>query len=202
MSISHLVSAIKMDNKNLRAIDARQKSVMGTGDIKITASVWSAISFWNASRILTKKGRELIVQEENIVNEMETNQSLVHRTINRDAWVKLLLNAIIKKEGSLDFMDGESLNWPKIKQPTFIYGITISRITHIIMAHRETLKQWNQQQTKLKTSQKQISRIQTVTMVDVERAAAEEAAEEAKYSIAAHPSPQETIDVPESWEDL
>jgi hypothetical protein len=70
------------------------------------------------------------------------------------------------------------------------------------MAHRETLKQWNQQQTKLKTSQKQISRIQTVSMVDVERAAAEEAAEEAKYIIAAHPSPQETIDVPESWEDL
>ena len=192
-----------MDNKNLRAIDSRQKSVLGTGDIKITASVWSAISFWNASRVLTKKGRAVGVQDKAIVCEMETSTSSLCRNNCRDAWIKLLLNAIIKKEGSLDFMDGESLNWPKIKQPNFMYGITVLRITHIIMEHRDALNQWSQQQSKLKASQKMPTRLHHCMLQAVENAAAEEAAEEAKYTSA----PQETIDpqptdVPESWEDL
>ena len=196
-----------MDNKNLRALDSRQKSVLGTCDIKITASVWSAISFWNASRVLTKKGRALGAQDEALVREMETNASSLCRNNNRDAWIKILLNAIIKKEGSLDFMDGESLNWPKIKQPNFVHGITVLRITHIIMGHRDALKQWSQQQTNLKTAQKIPTFSHHVTMLSVENAAAAEAEEEAKYTDAPHSPPQETIclptnDVPESWEDL
>ena len=195
-----------MDNKNLRAIDSRQKSVLGAGDIKITASVWSAISFWNASRVLTKKGRDLGVQDEALVREMETNASSLCRNNSRDSWIKLLLNAIIKKEGSLDFMDGESLNWPKIKQSNFVHGITVLRITHIIMEHRAALNRWSHQQSKLKTSQKMPAASHHVTLIALENAAAEEASEEAKYSDSP-PPPQETIhpplnDVPESWEDL
>jgi hypothetical protein len=197
-----------MDNKNLRAIDSRQKSVLGTGDIKITASVWSAISFWNASRVLTKKGRALGAQDDLLVYEMETNTSSLCRNNNRDTWIKLLLNAVIKKEGSLDFMDGESLNWPKIKQPNFVHGITVLRITRIIMGHRDALKHWSQQQSNLKTAQKKLTISHPVTLLSVESAAAAEAEEEAKYTDASHSLPQETSDllpthdVPESWEDL
>lgn len=192
-----------MDSKNLRAIDSRQKSALGNGDIKITAITWSAISFWNASRVLTKKGRDLGAQDEALVREMETNTSSLCRNNNRDAWIKIMLNAIIKKEGSLDFMDGESMNWPKIKQPNFVRGINVLQITHIIMGHRDALKQWSQQQSSLKTSQKMSTFSHDVTMQALETAAAAEAEEEAKYTVV----PQETIDqqpndVPESWEDL
>ena len=196
-----------MDNKNLRANDSRQKSVLGTGDVKITASVWSAISCWNASRILTVRGRGLNERDVALVQEMETNPVAMERIKSKDEWVKILLNAIIKKEGSADFMDGEeSMNWPKIKQNDFKQGITVSQITTIIMGHREALKKWVKQQADVKAKQKAAKAATTAKKV-CESAAAEEAVVAEAVAVAvAVTLPQaelkELAEVPESWEDL
>ena len=191
-----------MDNKNLRAIDARQRSVVGSGDVKITASVWSALSYWNASRILTPRGRGFNAQEEKMVHEMETNPVAIERIKHKDDWVKALLNAIIKKEGSLDFMDGEeSVNWPKIKQYDFKHGIAVSQITSIVMEHRESLKKWAKQQADVKAKQKAAKMVVKQAQAQVAEAPQAQAAAEAPQAAETQvvDAPQE---VPESWEDL
>lgn len=200
-----LVSAIQMDNKNLRAGDSRQKSVVGAGDVKITASVWSAISCWNASRILTVRGRGLNELDVAMVHEMETNPVAMERIKSKDEWVKVVLNAIIKKEGSAEFMDGEeSTNWPKIKQSDFKQGITVAHITSIIMAHREALKKWAKQQADVKAKQKAAKTVVKKTLVAAEEVVADHAEEKADAVIAEQVEliAQQPVEVPESWEDL
>lgn len=189
-----------MDNKNLRATDARQRSVLGSGDVKITAGVWSALSFWNASRILTQRGRGINAIEEKMVREMEYSPVALERLKHRDEWSKAILNAIIKKEGSLEFMDGEeSMNWPKIKQCEFKHGITISQITSIIIGHREALKKWDKQQTENKKKQK-TSKILATRSHTYQ-------AEETDTAPQLRQTQSLTLDalceaVPESWEEL
>ena len=178
-------------SSNLRASDARQKSVFGVGDIKITASIWGCLSMWNASRVLTHDGFERYKQEKTLIRDMETCPVAMDRIKHKAAWVKAILNAIIKKEGSSDFLVGEaSTNWPKIKQSEYKHGISVDELTRIIQEHREALKSWAQQQTQNK--QKKTVHVQTVAqaeVIEVESSAAEEPA-------------KLVVVVPESWEDI
>ena len=171
-------------NPNLHASDARQKSILGAGDVKITTSVWATLSMWNASRVLTQSGYASYKEEKKLIHAMETTPVELDKIKHTAAWVKIVLNAIIKKEGSNDFLVGEkSTNWPKIKQPEYKRGISVVELTRVIQEHRQALTIWAQQQTQNKQKQKQVAVVMAEEPVAVVMA-------------------EEPVDVPESWEDL
>ena len=182
-------------NPNLHASDARQKSILGAGDVKITTSVWATISMWNASRILTQSGYARYKEEKKLIQAMETTPVALDKIKYTAAWVKIVLNAIIKKEGSDDFRHGEeTTNWPSIKQPEYKRGISVVEITRVIQEHRRALINWAQQQTQNKQKQKQ----KPVAIVMAEEPVAIVMAEEPVAVVMA----EEPVAVPESWEDL
>jgi hypothetical protein len=185
-------------NPNLRASDARQKSVFGEGDIKITASIWMTLSLWNASRVLTSGGFALYKQEKKLIQEMETNPIALERIKLKAVWVKTVLNAIIKKEGSSDFIVGESsTNWPKIKEPAYNHGISLVELTRIIQEHRQAVKSWSQQQTQNKQKKPSPS----LKSVAVEELVKPDAVVPESWEDAVEESVKPDVVVPESWED-
>ena len=136
---------------NLRASNARQISAFGTGNVSITTHMWSALSCWNASMVLNHSNKELVEQEASVVRVMETSPIAAERFKSKHIWVNNVLDAIMKKKGSQDFLCGEeSTNWPKIKQSRFPHGIAVSLITQIIMEHRDSLKKWAHAQAEIK----------------------------------------------------
>ena len=155
------------------------KSILGEGDVKITSRVWATISTWNAGRVLTLHGYASYKEEKKLIQAMESAPNALDKIKYTATWVKIVLNAIIKKEGSGVFLVGEeSTNCPKIKQPEYMRGISVIEITRIIQAHRQTLKNWARQ--KSQTKQKNIVLKNETTLIQ---------------------KPLEEIIVPDSWED-
>ena len=183
---------------NLRASDARQIRVLGSGNVNISLHAWSAISYWNASLVLNADEQWRVTQDAALVLEMETSTVVADRFKSKNIWVKNVLDAIIKKTGSQSFMIGEeSSNWPKIKHRAFTHGITVSHISQIIMEHRDALKKWSQNQAEIKRKQKAIKTAKVICAEDRQvldtKGAEEQPAPEP-------PAPEQIP--PDSWEDL
>lgn len=174
----------------LKAKDARHKSIY-KNNIPIKMMEWNVIGHWNASLVLFNSGIDILYKDKQYVNLMRNGKTLTEKSTNRDKWCFRIVNELIRKQGTKQFLLGEeSSNWPKIKEYEYKNGISIDKITDIIMSHREALEIWKQ--NKLKKTKPIIKR-HTIHKIDDE---------ELDEELNQQETPIIRVDVVDNWEDL
>lgn len=150
----------------LKAKDARHKSIY-KNNIPIIKTDWNVIGYWNASLVLFDSGIDILDKDRQHVELMKNGKTSTEQTTNRDKWCFRIVNELIRKQGTKQFLLGEeSSNWPKIKEYEYKNGISIDRITDIIMNHRKALETWKQ--NKLRNQNKIIDKQQRIVIQTIE----------------------------------
>lgn len=123
---------------------------VNTGRIKINNDAWFAISMWNAMEIFKSDSTDF-----NYISRMMKNDMYDVRVNNRNTWIKKIIDSFLKKTGINYFIEPQldiKTNFPKIKESDYNNGITIFKLTEIILNHRIEVKKWLQAQFEQKNA--------------------------------------------------
>lgn len=141
-------STSTMMSDPLRAHDARQKHILGTQPIAVRERAskgtiaWSSIQAWNAYVVISKPSMSR--EDEAMVERVRDNDDFNVRRVNRDKWVKSILDSHLAHSGSRGYANRMAEHdYPRLKQRDR-REISLGELTDIIMAHREEIKVWHQ----------------------------------------------------------
>ena len=125
----------------LKAVDAGHKKKIGDGNLKVKEKDWNSLTMWNAHLVLHEH-KEMLEKD-------KRNAGRITEKKNRDEWTKRIVGEMIRKQSVNQFRVGEeSTNFPKIKEKEYNRGITVEKITEILMNHREVLIEWKKNKAK------------------------------------------------------
>ena len=170
----------------LKAVTADHKKRLGSGNLKVLKGDWSVLSYWNAHLV--------IHEHKELLDKDKKDAEMV-----RDGWTKRIVGEMIRKSSVNQFRVGEeSTNFPKISAQEYKRGITVEKITEILMNHREALSEWKKNKAKKEKMAKEQKAERAAKQAAEERAAAEPAEEEVSERTATLLEIAEVDD----WEDL
>ena len=168
----------------LKAVTAEHKKRVGSGNLKVKKGDWSVLSMWNAHLV--------IHEHKELLDKDKKDAEMV-----RDGWTKRIVGEMIRKSSVNQFRVGEeSTNFPKISAQEYVRGITVEKITEILMNHREALTEWK----KNKAKKEKMAKEQKAEERAAKQAAEERAAEEPVSQRTA--TLLEIAEVVDDWEDL
>ena len=132
-------------NNSFKTTDPNQRRLFGNGDIGVVAGpkgkknaiCWKSIEIWNVFCVIAD-----IKEDLDHLDKAKNHTNLEVRRLNREIWCKHICNAQLDV-GPRKSWDPEVLpqGWPTIHERSY-KSITINQISDIIMAHRDTVREW------------------------------------------------------------
>jgi hypothetical protein len=141
-------------NNSFKTTDPNQRRLFGNGDIGVVAGpkgkknaiCWKSIEIWNVFCVIAD-----IKEDLGHIDKAKHHTNLEVRRLNREIWCKHICNAQLDV-GPRKSWDPEDLpqGWPTIHTRSY-KSITINQITDIILAHRDTVREWYERKTASET---------------------------------------------------
>ena len=181
----------------LKAVDAGHKKKYGDGNVKVLKQDWNSLTMWNAHLVLHEH-KEMLEKD-------KRNAERITEKKHRDEWTKRIVGEMIRKQSVNQFRVGEeSTNFPKIKEQEYKRGITVEKITEILVNHREILIEWKKNKAK-KAAEVRLAKERMTEERPVEQLSAEERSE-ALVGIALPARSEVLVGIAlaevDDWEDL
>jgi hypothetical protein len=147
-------------NNSFKTTDPNQRRLFGHGDIGVVAGpkgkknaiCWKTIEIWNVFCVIAD-----IKEDLDHIDKAKHHANMEVRRMNREIWCRHICNAQLEV-GPRKTWDPEVLpqGWPTIHERSY-KSITINQITDIILAHRDTVREWYEKKTASETKAKAVA---------------------------------------------